>query len=91
MRHETGESNVSLHKVIGDTILDARLCGCTVLRDPACGGGQHLPLFCSEIKSNGNEYCNVDLRILGTDVSHPEHEKVKVVVEIEEAQFKFQT
>ena len=77
-----------LHKVIGDTILEAELPGCMVLRDSACGGDQHLPLFCSEFKSNANQYCNADLLILGSDASDPEHEKVKVIVEIEEANVK---
>lgn len=75
-----------LHQAIGDMILDAELSGYAVLRDPACGGDRHLPLFCSEIKSRGNEYCNVDLLILESD--DPEHEKVKVIVEIEEANVK---
>lgn len=75
-----------LHQLIGGMILDAGLSGYKVLRDPACGGDQHLPLFCSEIKSRGNEYCNVDLLILESD--DPGHERVKVIVEIEEANVK---
>jgi len=75
-----------LHKVIGDAIVEADLPGCTVVRDPACGGDHNIPLFCSESKSKHTEYCDVDLLILRSDTTlATEHEKVRVIVEIEEA------
>jgi len=67
-----------LHRVIGDMIQDSDFPNCTVIKDPACGGSQNIPLFCSPVKSNQTEYCNVDLLILKDN-------KIRVIVEIEEA------
>lgn len=67
-----------LHKVIGDMIQESDFPNCTVIKDPACGGNQNIPLFCSPAKSNQTEYCNVDLLILKDN-------KIRVIVEIEEA------
>jgi len=52
-----------------------------LLRDKACGGNQHIPLFCTSEKSRETEYCNVDMMILKND-------KIKVIVEIEESNVK---
>jgi hypothetical protein len=54
---------------------------CKIIKDPACGGRQNVPLFCSEKKSNATEYCNVDLLILKDN-------KTRVIIEIEEANIK---
>ena len=69
-----------LHECIGNVIDKeiSGLSGVEVIKDPACGGSQNIPLFCSRDKSNRTEYCNVDLLIL-------KNKKVKVIVEIEES------
>jgi len=67
-----------LHKVIGDMIQESDFPNCTIIKDPACGGNQNIPLFCSLVKSNQTEYCNVDLLILKDN-------EIRVIVEIEEA------
>ena len=67
-----------LHKAVGGAIADAKLQGCVVIRDPACGGDQNIPLFCCREKSRWTEYCDVDLLIVKGN-------KVRVIVEIEEA------
>ena len=67
-----------LHKIIGDIVQDSEFPNCTVIKDPACGGNQNIPLFCTDTKSNETEYCNVDLLILKDD-------RIRVIIEIEEA------
>jgi hypothetical protein len=52
-----------------------------IIRDPACGGEQHIPLFRDSRKKRETQYCNVDLLILKND-------KVRVILEIEEADIK---
>jgi hypothetical protein len=49
--------------------------------DPACGGEQNIPLFLAEEKSNDNEICNVDFMML-------KNHKIKIIIEIEEANIK---
>jgi len=70
-----------LHKIVGECIGSHKLPNCEIIKDPACGGEQNVPLFCSEDKSNKTEYCNVDLLILRDD-------KIRVVIEIEETDIK---
>ncbi|MBC8549142.1 MAG: hypothetical protein H8D23_05775 [Candidatus Brocadiales bacterium] len=73
----------TLHEYIGN-LIDKEISDLPeveVIKDPACGGNQNIPLFCSKVKSNRTEYCNVDLLIL-------KDKKVKVIVEIEEANIK---
>lgn len=67
-----------LHMIIGDIVQDSEFPNCTVIKDPACGENQNIPLFCTDTKSNETEYCNVDLLIL-------KDKKIRVIVEIEEA------
>lgn len=67
----------SLHKIIGDCIDSHKFHNCKIIKDPACGGEQNVPLFCSEDKSNKTEYCNVDLLMLKDN-------KIRVIIEIEE-------
>lgn len=60
---------------------------CVLIKDPACVSGpspayvrvpQNIPLFCSAVRSNPTEYCNVDaLVLLGG--------RIKVILEIEES------
>ena len=66
-----------LHHAIGELIANRGFPDCQVVRDPACGGAQHIPLFSSASKSRRTQYCNVDLLIL-------QHNLVRVIIEIEE-------
>lgn len=66
-----------LHRIVGQCISSYRFPGCKIIKDPACGGQQNIPLFCSNDKSNKTEYCNVDLLIL-------EDSKIRAIIEIEE-------
>jgi hypothetical protein len=70
-----------LHKAIGGIVTDNLLPGYEVLKDPACGGKQNVPLFCSDKNLSKNEYCNVDLLVVKSN-------KIKVIIEIEEANIK---
>jgi hypothetical protein len=83
-----------LHKAIGcildgvhQTLPDDRRGACVLIKDPACVSGpspyyvrvpRHIPLFCSNVRSNATEYCNVDALILLEG-------RIKVIVEIEES------
>jgi hypothetical protein len=71
----------TLHKVIGDIVQTGEFPKCTIIKDPACGGNQNIPLFCSTQRSNQTEYCNVDLLIIKDN-------KIRVIIEIEEADIK---
>jgi len=75
--NETTGVQHPLHKVIGECIDSHKFPNCKIIKDPACGGEQNVPLFCSEDKSNKTEYCNVDLLIL-------KDHKIRVIIEIEE-------
>jgi len=66
-----------LHKAVGECIDSHKFPNCKIIKDPACGGQQNVPLFCSKDKANKTEYCNVDLLILKDD-------KIRVIIEIEE-------
>lgn len=70
-----------LHEVIGRLIRKDLFSECEIIKDPACGGKQHIPLFCSGNRSRKTELCNVDLLITQED-------KIKVIIEIEEANVK---
>ena len=69
------------HKKIGDLINNTVFPGCKIIKDSACGGNQHIPLFCSKERSRETGYCNVDLLITVDN-------KIKVIIEIEEANIK---
>lgn len=66
-----------LHRIVGQCISSYRFPSCKIIKDPACGGQQNIPLFHSKDKSNKTEYCNIDLLIL-------EDSKIRVIIEIEE-------
>lgn len=70
-----------LHRLIGETIFNANLKDCFILRDTACGGNHALPLFCCEDRSNKTEFGDGDVLII-------KNNKTKVIVEIEEANTK---
>jgi hypothetical protein len=69
------------HRQIGDLINNTVFSDYKIIKDPACGGEQYIPLFCSEERSRKTEYCNVDLLIIVDN-------KIKVIIEIEEANIK---
>jgi len=70
-----------LHEVISDLLAPAVPPNCILIKDPACRGDQCIPLFCSAKRSFATEFCNVDLLIL-------HDKKIRVIVEIEEANVK---
>jgi hypothetical protein len=76
------EANI-IHKRVGRAFQEfvAKYPNLILLLDPACGGKQHIPLFCNLIKNRENEFCNVDMMVLKND-------KIKLIVEIEESNVK---
>lgn len=70
-----------LHEIIGHNLTNANFPSCEVLKDPACGGRQNLPLFGLLPKSNETEYCNVDALIV-------KNKQIRVIIEIEESDVK---
>jgi hypothetical protein len=82
-RMDSKISSNPLHHAIGD-MLGSMLTDqkdIALLKDPACGGNQRIPLFCSKKRSRETEYCNVDLAII-------KNNKVRVILEIEESNVK---
>lgn len=69
-----------LHLAVAEELAQRLPSSCTLLRDPACGGEQHLPLFIGAEKSRATRMCCVDLLILAED-------KVRGIIEIEESGF----
>ncbi len=70
----------SLHLAVAEEVrqrLDSRF---ELVRDPACGGKHHLPLFVGEHKARDTRMCCVDLMVLQSG-------KVRAIVEIEESGF----
>lgn len=76
------ESNI-VHKKVGRIFheLVSKYPNLTLLRDPACEGKQHIPLFCNPVKNRENKFCNVDMMVLNND-------RIKLIVEIEESNVK---
>jgi hypothetical protein len=70
-----------LHEKIGNLISNYIENKDDLLKDPACGGEQHIPLFHNQAKSRAAEYCNVDLAII-------KNKKIKIIIEIEESNVK---
>jgi hypothetical protein len=70
-----------LHEIIGRHLTETNFPACKVLKDPACGGEQHLPLFVSSKKSRKTKYCNVDILVF-------QNNRVRVIIEIEESDIK---
>ncbi|MBA7657812.1 hypothetical protein ES703_65755 [subsurface metagenome] len=73
-----GSVEHKLHEVVADCIRKCGLSNCEILFDPACDGGQNIPLFKTEDKSRATRYSVVDILII-------KNEKVKVIIEIEES------
>ena len=76
-----GRTLHKLHEVVGHLIEGSLSPDYRLIRDMACGGTQQIPLFCSEVKSNETEYCNVDLLVIRDGT-------IRVIVEIEESDVK---
>ena len=70
-----------MHKAIGSWVSNEIGNSFIVAKDPACGGHQYIPLFCTEETSRKDRFCSVDLLI-------HDGSKVLVVVEIEESNVK---
>ena len=72
-----------LHELVGNCIEKNinEFSDCKIVKDPACSGKQHIPLFYTTIKSRKTKYCNVDLLII-------KNAKIKVIIEIEESNCK---
>ena len=69
-----------LHLAVAEE-LQKRLTGDSeLIRDPACGGAQHLPLLVGPAKRRERRICDVDALIVSGG-------RVKVIVEIEESGF----
>jgi hypothetical protein len=72
--------NHPLHFAVAE-VIQKRLAGRgELIRDVACGGRQHLPLFVGPTKGLDTRICDVDLLILIEN-------QVRVIVEIEESGF----
>ncbi|OGB89325.1 hypothetical protein A2625_04070 [candidate division WOR-1 bacterium RIFCSPHIGHO2_01_FULL_53_15] len=69
--------------MIGESINSAfeGKAGIKVVRDEACGGKQHIPLFLSENKKRENVICNVDLMVIKDN-------HISIIIEIEESNVK---
>lgn len=70
-----------LHKLIGKILTTMQIPEGRVILDMACGGDQHIQLFCTDRASRESRYCFVDAAIL-------QHDKVKVIFEIEESDIR---
>ena len=69
-----------LHQAVADRIAKAVNQDWELVRDPACGGRQHLPLFVGKRKARDTRMCCVDLLLLMGG-------RVRGIVEIEESGF----
>jgi hypothetical protein len=78
----TMEANI-IHKKVGRAFQEivSKYPNLMLLQDTACGGKQHIPLFCNSVKSKENEFCNVDMMVLKDD-------KIRLIIEIEESNVK---
>lgn len=69
-----------LHRAVADRIAEGISNGVELLRDPACGGKQNLPLFAGTRKTRDMRMCCVDLLLVSGS-------RVRCIVEIEESGF----
>ena len=69
-----------LHQAVADKIAKAVNMNCEIVRDPACGGKQQLPLFVGKHKARDTRMCCVDFLLLTGG-------HVCGIVEIEESGF----
>jgi hypothetical protein len=69
-----------LHLAIADAISGILAERDELVRDPACGGSQHLPLFVGPRKGSDTRMCCVDLLVI-------RNARVRAIVEVEESGF----
>lgn len=69
-----------LHQAVAYRIAKDVSHGMELLRDPACGGDQHLPLFVGKHKARDTRMCCVDLLLVSGG-------RVRCIVEVEESGF----
>lgn len=69
-----------LHLAVAEELQRRLAGGAELIRDPACGGAQHLPLFIGAAKRRERRICDVDALIVSGG-------RVRVIVEIEESGF----
>jgi len=69
-----------LHLSIGNEVKRQINGSVSLVRDEACGGSQHIPLFCGTERSRVTQLCKVDLLVIKSD-------RVSVIMEIEESGF----
>ncbi len=72
--------NHSLHLAVAEAIEQQVKGDGELIRDPACGGNQQLPLFVGPRKGWDTRMCCVDLLVVSSG-------RVRVIVEIEESGF----
>jgi len=72
--------NHPLHIAVANEIEQQLNHSAELIRDPACGGNQHLPLFIESRRGRDTRMCQVDLLVISAG-------KVKVIIEIEESGF----
>jgi len=72
--------NHPLHFTIGGEVNSRIKPPASVIRDKACGGMQHIPLFHGKDRSRKTQLCKVDLLVLKLN-------EVKAIIEIEESGF----
>jgi hypothetical protein len=69
-----------LHLAVAEELQRRLEGGAELVRDPACGGAQRLPLFVGPVKRRERRICDVDALIVAGG-------RVRVIVEIEESGF----
>ena len=69
-----------LHLAVAEELQRRLGGGAELVRDSACGGAQHLPLFVGPVKRRERRICDVDALIVSGG-------RVRVIVEIEESGF----
>ena len=69
-----------LHLAVAEELQRHLAGSAELIRDPACGGAQHLPLFVGPTKRRERRVCDVDALIVSEGC-------VRVIVEIEESGF----
>ncbi len=69
-----------LHKAVANRIAELVVPDIKLVRDPACGGAQQIPLFVGKRKARDTRMCCVDLLLISGG-------HVRAIVEIEETGF----
>src|SRR5579862_4308056 len=76
-------SDHPLHKKIGDIVklIEDEIPNTKVVLDTACGGTQHVQLFCKAVACCETRLCKVDILVLYNDL-------FRVILEIEESDIR---